>query len=70
MENRYRVVECCREVAKHLKDNILSYMENLPYSSVRLGPAVYIMSDGSSGTMAKIGYCPFCGKQIAFCCLI
>lgn len=46
------------------EDKLICLLENEPFSHKPTPPTVYIQSDGGHGGMAKINFCPFCGKKI------
>lgn len=60
-------VKCCEEfIQRIIKENLIIYLETVPYTNKPSDPSVSIISDSGHMRIAKINYCPFCGELITF----
>jgi hypothetical protein len=52
-------------MAQQVKDgNLISVLDQEPFSDVCIEPTAYVFSDGGHGGCAEITFCPFCGKKM------
>ena len=64
MNNEY-TVDCCDKMKHELSEDIVvCILDNVPFTTKKQPPKLYLQSDGGHGGLCQVNFCPFCGKPV------